>query len=201
MFLVVTSCRTITMHAVQVMWRRSYLLGSTAGPVRVPCPGRAVHSRPSRGSTIPAQEELQVGRNLSARAGDQNGNQADAKKIAVGEPESRNVPNKRQRLKQLFKDYGAVAVSFHVSISLLSLGACCMAVSSGVDVSKMLQLMRVDEEMVQSRIAAGTSTFVIAYAVHKLLAPLRISTTLVSVPFLVHYIRRARASRNRTRSL
>uniref|UniRef100_A0A8C4QA37 Family with sequence similarity 210 member B n=1 Tax=Eptatretus burgeri TaxID=7764 RepID=A0A8C4QA37_EPTBU len=199
MFLLAESGRTV--HAARVTWRLSYLLGSAWGPVRVPCRGRAARARPPRGSTVPVQEELQIGRNLSARAGDQDGNQADEKKIVVGEHESRNVPNKRQRLKQLFKDYGAVAVSFHVSISLLSLGACYTAVSSGVDVSKMLQLMRMDEAMVHSQIAAGTSTFLIAYAVHKLLAPLRISTTLVSVPFIVHYLRQARASRNRSRSL
>lgn len=47
-----------------------------------------------------------------------------------------------------------------------------------------------DEALVQSKLAAGTSTFVLAYAIHKLFAPVRISITLVSVPFLVRYFRK-----------
>lgn len=32
--------------------------------------------------------------------------------------------SKRQQLKQAFKEYGAVIVTFHVAISLVSLGSC-----------------------------------------------------------------------------
>lgn len=46
------------------------------------------------------------------------------------------------------------------------------------------------ETVVQSKMAAGTSTFVLAYAVHKLFAPLRISITLVAVPLIVRYLRK-----------
>lgn len=37
--------------------------------------------------------------------------------------------NKSQQLKQVFKEYGAVGVSFHVGISLVSLGIFYLAVS------------------------------------------------------------------------
>ncbi|NXS05307.1 F210B protein, partial [Oxylabes madagascariensis] len=37
--------------------------------------------------------------------------------------------NKSQKLKQVFKEYGAVGVSFHVGISLVSLGIFYLAVS------------------------------------------------------------------------
>jgi hypothetical protein len=47
-----------------------------------------------------------------------------------------------------------------------------------------------NESLVQSKMAAGTSTFVVAYAIHKLFAPVRISITLVSVPFVVRYLRK-----------
>lgn len=37
------------------------------------------------------------------------------------EPEG-GKPNKTQQLKKVFKEYGAVGVSFHIGISLMSLG-------------------------------------------------------------------------------
>lgn len=49
--------------------------------------------------------------------------------------------------------------------------------------------MGFSESILQSKMAAGTSTFVIAYAVHKLFAPLRITITVVSVPLIVRYFR------------
>ncbi|XP_053309199.1 protein FAM210B, mitochondrial [Spea bombifrons] len=99
-------------------------------------------------------------------------------------------PNKTQQLKKVFKEYGAVAVSFHVAISLTSLGIFYLIVSSGLDVTALLLKVGFSEAVVQSKVAAGTSTFVLAYAVHKLFAPLRISITVISVPFIVSYLRR-----------
>ncbi|XP_042318434.1 protein FAM210B, mitochondrial [Sceloporus undulatus] len=104
--------------------------------------------------------------------------------------ENGKKPNKSQQLKTVFKEYGAVAVAFHVGISLMSLGMFYLAVSSGVDMTAILFKLGFDEDLVQSKLAAGTSTFLLAYAVHKLFAPVRISITLVSVPFLVRYFRK-----------
>lgn len=42
------------------------------------------------------------------------------------------------------------------------------------------------------KIAENASTFLIAYGVHKLFAPVRISITLFSTPFIVKYLRRKR---------
>ncbi|NWX20224.1 F210B protein, partial [Aegotheles bennettii] len=98
--------------------------------------------------------------------------------------------NKSQQLKQVFKEYGAVGVSFHVGISLVSLGIFYLAVSSGVDMTAVLTKLGFSESSLQSKMAAGTSTFVLAYAVHKLFAPVRISITVVSVPFIVRYCRK-----------
>nr|XP_056700864.1 protein FAM210B, mitochondrial [Euleptes europaea] len=104
--------------------------------------------------------------------------------------ENGKKPNKSQQLKKVFKEYGAVGVGFHVGISLMSLGMFYLAVSSGVDMTALLFKLGFDEALVQSKLAAGTSTFVLAYAIHKLFAPVRISITLVSVPFLVRYFRK-----------
>ncbi|XP_077191782.1 protein FAM210B, mitochondrial [Paroedura picta] len=111
---------------------------------------------------------------------------------AVPDPskEDGQKPNKSQQLKKVFKEYGAVGVGFHVGISLMSLGMFYLAVSSGVDMTALLFNLGFDEALVQSKLAAGTSTFVLAYAIHKLFAPVRISITLVSVPFLVRYFRK-----------
>ncbi|XP_062976636.1 protein FAM210B, mitochondrial [Elgaria multicarinata webbii] len=104
--------------------------------------------------------------------------------------ENGNKLNKSQQLKKVFKEYGAVGVVFHVGISLMSLGMFYLAVSSGLDMTAILFKLGFDEALVQSKLAAGTSTFVLAYAIHKLFAPVRISITLVSVPLLVRYFRK-----------
>ena len=57
----------------------------------------------------------------------------------------------------------------------------------------MIAIMKsigISEDMLKSGIAAGASTFVIAYAVHKVFAPARIAITLTCTPFLVRYLRR-----------
>ncbi|KAJ8358907.1 hypothetical protein SKAU_G00154320 [Synaphobranchus kaupii] len=99
-------------------------------------------------------------------------------------------PNKTQQLKKVFKEYGAVGVSFHIGISLMSLGMFYLAISSGIDMAAILFKLGFSEKILQSKMAAGTSTFVLAYAVHKLFAPVRMSITLVSVPFIVRYFRK-----------
>lgn len=62
--------------------------------------------------------------------------------------------------------------------------------NSGLDVPGLLSQMGVSSEMLNSRLASGASTFLVAYAVHKLLVPIRVSITLGSVPFIVRYLRR-----------
>ena len=47
----------------------------------------------------------------------------------------------------------------------------------------------IGEQLSKSTIAAGASTFVISYAIYKVLSPVRLSITLASCPFLVRYLR------------
>ncbi|CAB1453454.1 unnamed protein product [Pleuronectes platessa] len=105
------------------------------------------------------------------------------------EPEG-GKPTKTQQLKKVFKEYGAVGVCFHIGISLMSLGMFYLLVSSGIDMAAVLCKVGFSEAVVRSKMAAGTSTFVLAYAIHKLFAPVRISITLVSVPLIVRYFRK-----------
>ncbi|XP_020492428.2 protein FAM210B, mitochondrial [Labrus bergylta] len=105
------------------------------------------------------------------------------------EPEG-GKPTKAQQLKKVFKEYGAVGVSFHITISLMSLGMFYLLISSGIDMAALLCKVGFSEAIVRSKMAAGTSTFVLAYAVHKLFAPVRMSVTLVCVPLIVRYFRK-----------
>lgn len=62
---------------------------------------------------------------------------------------------------------------------------------SGLDVVSMLNYLGLESmsSSISSNIVTGASTFVIAYAVHKLFAPVRISITLFSTPFIVRFLR------------
>uniref|UniRef100_A0A8D0EJJ6 Family with sequence similarity 210 member B n=1 Tax=Strix occidentalis caurina TaxID=311401 RepID=A0A8D0EJJ6_STROC len=124
---------------------------------------------------------------LSDCFGDAGGSPEKAATDSSGENKKLH---KSQQLKQVFKEYGAIGVSFHVGISLVSLGIFYLAVSSGVDMTAVLFKLGFSESSLQSKMAAGTSTFVLAYAIHKLFAPVRISITIVSVPFIVRYCRK-----------
>ncbi|XP_075032576.1 protein FAM210B, mitochondrial [Mixophyes fleayi] len=128
--------------------------------------------------------------NAGCRHMSQNTTEPAGKETGISTDKDGEKPNKTQQLKRVFKEYGAVAVSFHVGISLVSLGIFYVLVSSGLDVTSLLVKIGFSEAVVQSKLAAGTSTFVLAYAIHKLFAPVRISITVVSVPFLVRYFRK-----------
>lgn len=96
----------------------------------------------------------------------------------------------RQKLQRAVKEYGSTVVVFHVTISLASLGFFYLLVSSGLDVAGFLLQLNIGGELLKSKLAAGTGTFVIAYAVHKVFAPVRIATTLTATPFIVRYLRK-----------
>ncbi|XP_030562099.1 uncharacterized protein LOC115763612 isoform X1 [Drosophila novamexicana] len=95
---------------------------------------------------------------------------------------------KKEQLKRAFKEYGATIVAFHVGISLLSLGGFYVLVSSGINMMPVLEFLGIESSVIAEKIAVG-STFVTAYAVHKVFAPLRISITLGATPFIVRFLR------------
>ncbi|XP_050422603.1 protein FAM210B, mitochondrial-like [Adelges cooleyi] len=94
-----------------------------------------------------------------------------------------------QKLKKAAKEYGSVLIAFHVGISLVSLGTVYFLISNGVDMQQWIGLLGMSNADENSKIVAGASEFIIAYAIHKSLAPVRISITLVSVPLIVRYLR------------
>ena len=60
---------------------------------------------------------------------------------------------------------------------------------SGLDVIGILGKLGVGQSILESRVAAGASTFVVAYAIHKVFAPVRIAITLTCTPFIVRHLR------------
>ncbi|TMS19287.1 Protein FAM210B, mitochondrial [Larimichthys crocea] len=75
---------------------------------------------------------------------------------APGEPEPEGGKlNKTQQLKKVFKEYGAVGVSFHICISLMSLGMFYLLISSGIDMAAVLCKVGFSEAVVRSKMAAG----------------------------------------------
>ncbi|XP_007421893.1 protein FAM210B, mitochondrial, partial [Python bivittatus] len=141
-------------------------------------------------SEFPGSGEDSRGGGARSRLAPPKATGASPENLTDPNQENGKKPNKSQQLKKIFKEYGAVGVTFHIGISLMSLGMFYLVVSSGVDMTTVLFKLGFDEALVRSKLAAGTSTFVLAYAIHKLFAPVRISITVISVPFLVRYFRK-----------
>lgn len=118
---------------------------------------------------------------------DDSGDRAAKTKLDEVSGDAKPV-TKRDQLKRAIKDYGSTVIVFHVGISLISLGGFYLLVSSGLDVAALMDKFGVSAEN-SGKIMQGASTFVISYAIHKIFAPVRISITLFSTPFIVKYLR------------
>lgn len=94
------------------------------------------------------------------------------------------------KFKILVRDYGATAVVFHVTISLFSLGVCYLLINSSIPIEKVFSFIGIDQKLGNLSTTAATSTnFIVAYAVHKSLAPIRLGITGASLPFVVKFLR------------
>lgn len=98
--------------------------------------------------------------------------------------------SRKDKLKKAVKEYGSTVIVFHVGISLISLGTAYALVSMGLDVMSLLESIGLKDWFSNSNIAANAGTFAVAYAIHKVFAPVRITITLAAVPFIVRYLRR-----------
>lgn len=97
--------------------------------------------------------------------------------------------SKRDRFRLMLRDYGGTLLAFHITISLISLGCCYMVVISGIDVMPFMQKWTGGNEQIDKILKTSTD-FVIAYTIHKLLAPVRISISLTVTPIIVKRLRR-----------
>ncbi|KAI8037663.1 hypothetical protein M5D96_009467 [Drosophila gunungcola] len=71
---------------------------------------------------------------------------------------------------------------------MISLGCFYVLISSGVNLVPVLEYLGIGSPAIAEKVATG-STFVVAYAVHKVFAPARITITLGAIPFLIRYLR------------
>ena len=94
------------------------------------------------------------------------------------------------KMKLLVKQYGTIAVVFHVSISMVWLGSTYALVDYGLDLVSLVSKLGMASAGLQAKIAGGASTFVVAYAVHKCFALVRLTITAACVPLLVRYFRK-----------
>ncbi|XP_052866028.1 uncharacterized protein LOC128272290 [Anopheles cruzii] len=140
----------------------------------------------SRGiQTAPAVHNAQSKGNAST-----NVTNEERQQPPIAPPEAQVPVSRKDRLKKAIKEYGSTVLVFHVSISLVSLGTCYLLVSSGIDMVALLERFGWGDSALASKAGAGAGTFVIAYAIHKVFAPVRISITLGATPLIVRYLRR-----------
>nr|XP_033339056.1 uncharacterized protein LOC117227693 isoform X1 [Megalopta genalis]XP_033339057.1 uncharacterized protein LOC117227693 isoform X1 [Megalopta genalis]XP_033339058.1 uncharacterized protein LOC117227693 isoform X1 [Megalopta genalis]XP_033339059.1 uncharacterized protein LOC117227693 isoform X1 [Megalopta genalis] len=97
--------------------------------------------------------------------------------------------SKKERFRQVARDYGYTVFVFHIGISLISLGACYSAVLSGVDLSPLVKTICQENDALE-KILNNSSSFLLAYSVHKLFAPVRLSLTVGLTPILVRKLRK-----------
>ncbi|XP_026327758.1 uncharacterized protein LOC113236027 isoform X2 [Hyposmocoma kahamanoa] len=102
---------------------------------------------------------------------------------------STSAMSTKEKLKKAVKEYGSTVVVFHVTISVFSLGACYLLISSGVDLVALLNRINIGEGTLTRIASSNAGLFVVAYAVHKVFAPVRLGITLTATPFIVRYLR------------
>lgn len=89
----------------------------------------------------------------------------------------------------LVVEYGAIGLVVHTVLSLALLALVYTIISSGVDVSALLAAIGITNNASGST-AHAAGTFVLAYAVFKLLAPVRIPLTFAVTPLVLRVVRR-----------
>ncbi|XP_037502934.1 protein FAM210B, mitochondrial isoform X2 [Rhipicephalus sanguineus] len=114
---------------------------------------------------------------------------------SVSQGDAGNTPppvSRKEKWKHAIKEYGSAMVAFHVVLSVTSFGICYLLVSSGVDMTTVAEKLgfSMDSQWVNSKVAGGSGTLVLAYAVHKLFTPVRMGITLSTTPMLVRWLRR-----------
>ncbi|GAV02203.1 hypothetical protein RvY_12798 [Ramazzottius varieornatus] len=108
--------------------------------------------------------------------------------LSVEEPTVVKPLTSREKLRAAIRDYGSTVLVFHVASGCTFLSMWYLIVSSGVDLSSLIRTLGLEGRL--SSLAGGATTFVVAYAIHKATAPLRIGFTLTAAPLIVNYLRR-----------
>ncbi|TYZ54826.1 hypothetical protein PybrP1_007922, partial [[Pythium] brassicae (nom. inval.)] len=95
----------------------------------------------------------------------------------------------RQRAKTFALEYGRVGVCTHIVLSLVSFSTIYVGVSAGLDVSGLLDTVGLSVSASESTTHSAGS-FVVAYAIYKLLSPVRWPLTFAVTPVVMRALRR-----------
>ncbi|KAI1285436.1 Uncharacterized protein HDE_12078 [Halotydeus destructor] len=98
-------------------------------------------------------------------------------------------PNAGQKLKLLIRDYGPTVMVVHISLSLCSLGMFYVLIDQGIGLESLISSIKITDSMEAGTVATA-GTFVVAYAVHKACAPVRIGMTALITPVFVRFLRK-----------
>uniref|UniRef100_K3X495 DUF1279 domain-containing protein n=1 Tax=Globisporangium ultimum (strain ATCC 200006 / CBS 805.95 / DAOM BR144) TaxID=431595 RepID=K3X495_GLOUD len=111
--------------------------------------------------------------------------------VAASDDESVPEPQLswRERAKTFAIEYGRVGVCTHIVLSIASFSTIYVVVSSGVDVSAMLNAVGYSVGAKDSTTNSAGS-FVIAYAMYKLLSPVRWPLTFAVTPVVMRALRK-----------
>ncbi|KAL3668264.1 hypothetical protein V7S43_006358 [Phytophthora oleae] len=104
----------------------------------------------------------------------------------AGEPQPQSW---RQRAKTFAIEYGRVGICTHVVLSLLSFSVIYVGVSSGVDVTAILDSVGLSSSASDSTTNSAGS-LLIAYTLYKVLAPVRWPLTFAVTPVVLRALRR-----------
>lgn len=169
----------------------SLKLNFVYGPEIVPC--REIHTT-TTGKTSPLLHvnllTTRMNENTMNSFHDRRCFSNDVKPEENIDTEKLDRKDKKGRFKALIRDYGVTAVVFHVTISLASLGVCWLLVNSSLPMEDIFVWLGIHQKLGSLTEAASTSTnFVVAYALHKSFALVRLSITAACVPILVRFLR------------
>ncbi|GLE06321.1 hypothetical protein PINS_up015568 [Pythium insidiosum] len=93
----------------------------------------------------------------------------------------------KQRAKQFIVEYGRAALCVHIVLSLLWLSLLYIAVSSGVDFSGVLRAIGLDSK---NAAANSASAWLVAYAIYRIISPIRYAVTCATTIAVVRMLRR-----------
>lgn len=95
----------------------------------------------------------------------------------------------RQRAKTFAIEYGRVGIATHIVLSALSFSVIYVGVSSGVDVTALLDSVGLSSSVSDTTTNSAGSAL-IAYTIYKVVAPIRWPITFAVTPVVLRALRR-----------
>jgi hypothetical protein len=106
----------------------------------------------------------------------------------------------RERLKNLFATYGALAIGTYIVLRVLTFALVLIAVTSGVDIAALWAKVGINIQrdpvtgQAESSWAAFLATAGFAYVADRALLPVRIALTAALLPLVTRILRRFKPS-------